>query len=134
MQENIAEYFTSLRNMIRDIPDRFKYNKEEIKELEDEQNDLLHMAEFANFNAFQGYKIASQIQQVRRRRRELKNENELIEPMLPMLKKLKGDLHNMDNIIGEVRKRSDVQKVRIYNCRVRKDLQDSINKIKVINL
>jgi len=130
--ENINESFEMFRDMVREIPDRYHSNNKEITKLQEETQDLLHMIEMVNFNARDGYKLSKALKEVRKRRRELKDENQLLEPIVPLLKKYRNELNNMDKILGEIRKRERLQDVRGYRCRVRDDLQESLNKGKVI--
>lgn len=131
---NIEENFVMFRDMVKEVPDQYNNNIKEIERLDQETQDILHLLEFAPINARDGYKLSKMLQDTRRERRELKDQNRLLEPLVPMMKKYRNELNNMDKILGEIRKRSRMQDVRGYRCRVRTDLQESLDKKKVIGI
>lgn len=124
MMDDFEGKITHLRDTIRDIPDIYKGNREELDKLEGETQDLLHLIEFNNLNASEGFKVYKELQKVRRRRRELKNQNELIEPLYKTLQSMKNkNLKSLNDGIGDVRRIIERQSNRKYSCRIRKDLQ-----------
>lgn len=131
--QDIEKSFSFLRDIIREIPDRYHSNEKRIKELEKEQQDLLHAIELVNFNAYQGFKLSKKVKEVRKERRELKNENELLELITPLLKRYRSDLQNMDLLLGKLRERKNNQNLRGYRCRVREELQEDIDSGRFVN-
>lgn len=132
--ESIEENFILFRDMVREFPDRYHQNNKDIERLQQEQQDLLHVLELVPLNAYQGWKVAEQLKVIRIQRRELKDQNQLLEPLVSLLKKYRSDLAHMDKALGEVRKRERLQDVRGYRCRVREDLQESLDKNKAVSL
>lgn len=124
MFDDIEQTATFIRDAIRDIPERHKQNNIEIHRLQGEQQDLLHFIEFNNVGTVQAHKYYKDLQDVRQKRRALKDENELLEPLAERIKKFKEHLTALDQVVGEIRKLQNNQKVRSYKCRVREDLQD----------
>ncbi|WP_077317599.1 hypothetical protein [Virgibacillus proomii] len=120
----------TIRDSIRDIPKTYKANVSRIKELEDEQLDLLHQIELTKFNARDGYKIAKRIQEIRQERRRLKNENSQLKHLESIVSKWQDKLPKLDESIGNIRKEKGNITTRKYHCRVRKDLEPKINKIR----
>lgn len=119
----------SLRGMFVDYPARYRMNYEEIILLQREEQDLLHMAEFVNLNLYESYKFYKGIQELRQKRRILKDENQLLEPILKLSRQENNtDKKLIDETLGEVRKLNRNQGVRSYRMKVRKDLQDIIDK------
>ncbi|MFU0790679.1 MAG: hypothetical protein ACFWT6_12070 [Virgibacillus proomii] len=119
----------TIRDSVRDIPKQYKYNCERIKQLENEQTDLLHLLELTKFNARDGYKISKRIQELRQERRKLKDENSQLKHLEPILSKWMNNLPKLDDSIGSIRKEKAYTANRKYHCRVRKDLEPKINKI-----
>ena len=115
-----------IRDAIRDLPERHRQNKVEIERLQGEQQDLLHFIEFNNVGTVQSHKIYKDIQRVRVERRKLKDENELLEPLVETLRKFKGQLSELDKVIGDIRKVDNKLRNRGYKCRVRNDLQEKM--------
>lgn len=101
----------TIRDSVRDIPKQYKYNCERIKQLENEQTDLLHLLE------------------LRQERRKIKDENEQLKHLEPILSKWQCKLSKLDGAIGAIRKAEANKTNRKYYCRVRKDLEPKINKI-----
>lgn len=124
MFDDIEQTATFIRDAIRYIPERHKQNNIEIHRLQGEQQDLLHFIEFNNVGTVQAHKYYKDLQDVRQKRRALKDENELLEPLAERIKKFKEHLTALDQVVGEIRKLQNNQKVRSYKCRVREDLQD----------
>lgn len=119
----------TIRDSVRDIPKQYKYNCERIKQLENEQTDLLHLLELTKFNARDGYKISKRLQELRQERRKIKDENEQLKHLEPILSKWQCKLSKLDGAIGAIRKAEANKTNRKYYCRVRKDLEPKINKI-----
>lgn len=132
--ENIGKSFESFRNMVKEIPDKYNQNEKDIERLQQETQDLLHLLEFTPISARDGYKISKQLQEIRRERRKLKDENRLLEPLAPLMKRYRNELGNMDKVLDKVQKRSKQQDMRVYKCRVRTDLQESVDNKKIVNL
>lgn len=124
MFDDIEQTTAFMRDAIRDIPERHKQNNIEIHRLQGEQQDLLHFIEFQNVGTVQSHKIYKDLQRVRQKRRELKDENELLEPITECIKKFRNHISGLDQVVGEIRKLQNKQKVRSYKCRERHDLQD----------
>src|SRR5699024_1031444 len=124
MMDDFEGKITHLRDTIRDIPDIYKGNREELDKLEGETQDLLHLIEFNNLNASEGFKVYKELQKVKRRRRELKNQNEFIETIYITIQSMKyKNLKSINDGIGDVRKIIKCHSYRKYSYRVRLDLQ-----------
>lgn len=124
MFDNIERTAVFIRDCIRDIPERHKQNKDELEQIRKEELDLLHLIELTNMNASEGFKAYKELQKVLQRRRKLKDENELLTPLAETIRKFKGNLAELDKIIGDIRRIEASQGNRMYKCRVRTDLQD----------
>jgi 5'-deoxynucleotidase YfbR-like HD superfamily hydrolase len=124
MIHDIEETAVFIRDAIENVPKQLNANHEEIAQIEREIQDLLHVLEFTKFNASEGYKLSKQLQAARQERRKLKNENELLGGLSKIMLKIKPQTDNLNAVIGDIRKRKQMQTNRTYHCRVRKDLQD----------
>lgn len=125
--EDFEEIAVTIRDAIRDLPNRFHSNEADIAKLERERSDLLHMAELVDLNAFEGFQLYKEIQKVERARRKLKDENEHLKHLVPFLTKWRDRLKQLDQIVGDIRKTKSQLENRSYRCRVRKDLEEKIN-------
>lgn len=123
---DIEQTITLIRDSIRDLPDRYKANHDEIGKLDQETQDLLHFAEFRKLDIQRGFNFYKETQEVRVRRRELKNENELIAPVIDILVDYKKRLDELNRAIGAIRNKKKLQKDRHYTFKVRKDLGETI--------
>lgn len=126
MIHDVEETAVFIRDAIENVPKQLNANKEEIAQLENEIQDLLHILEFTKFNASEGYKLSKQLQTARQERRKLKNENELLSGLCKIFVKIKPQINNLNAVIGDIRNFKETQSKRTYRCRVRKDLQDKI--------
>ncbi|WP_077325731.1 hypothetical protein [Virgibacillus siamensis] len=124
---DVEQTATTIRDAIRDIPKTYEYNEKDIKRLDQETQDLLHLAELTNFNAFEGYSIAKEIQSVRQARRQLKDENEMLVELHSIMKELQPYLKDLNKSLGNIRQIKKKHAVRTYRCRERKDLQGRIS-------
>lgn len=116
-----------LRSIIQNLPKVFDYNSQEINICEKETQDLLHIIELTSFHAAKGYHFSKELQKARLRRRELKNQNELIEPLLAIVKRMKTFEHELNKVIGDIRRIKSNQENRQYKMRVREDLQKEVS-------
>ena len=126
MYDDIEQTITLIRDSIRDLPERYEENHDEIGKLDQEQQDLLHLAEFKDLDVRRGFRVYKELQKVRKRRRELKNENELIAPVVDILKGYGKRLDELNRAIGTIRNKKKLQKDRHYTFKVRKDLGETI--------
>lgn len=129
MFDDIEQTATFLRDAITEIPKRYNYDLTEVKQLDKETQDLLHLMELSNFNAFEGYKASKELQTVRRTRRDCKDEYELLEPLIEVMKQMQPHVKQLNRIIGEIRKLKHKQESRKYRTRVRFDLQDKFKEL-----
>jgi len=126
LYDDIEQTIITVRNAIRDLPERYKANHDEIGKLDQETQDLLHLAEFKDLDVRRGFRMYKELQKVRKRRRELKNENELIAPVIDIFKEYSKRLDELNRAIGTIRNKKKLQKDRHYTFKVRKDLGETI--------
>jgi hypothetical protein len=126
--EDVEATVTTLRAIIRDIPQRYEQNSKNIKLADHETQDYLHLLELTKFNASEGCKISKSIQKVRQARRTMLDENDLLEPVIEVLTKIKELVPEINRALGEIRKQKNFQENRTYNTRVRHELSEKINQ------
>lgn len=124
MLENVKEVFV-------EFPKRLKDNRRLLEKMRLEEQDLLHAIEIIAFSGVSGFKLAKQLQTLRQERRKLKNEVELLEPIVEMTKQKKVNEHSLSESIGKTREIKRTQCVRGYRMRVRRDLQEAIDKRRI---
>lgn len=127
---DIEQTAVIIRDAIRDLPKRYSQNLDDIKKLEKERIDLLHLIELVDLNARDGFKIYKELQKVQRDRRLLKDENDELKHLVPELSNLKGKVDKFNKSIGDIRKAKIGRENRSYRCRARKDLEKIINGVK----
>lgn len=126
---NVYEHeIATLRKILYDYPKRYKDNLEELEELHKELVDISHVKEFVDLHMYESYKLYKAEQEILNRRREIKNENEYLKPILEMIQNNNFDHKYLNKLIGEIRNIDKNQRVRGYRMRVRKELQDLIDK------
>ncbi|MDO6451743.1 hypothetical protein [Oceanobacillus profundus] len=127
---DIEQTAVIIRDAIRDIPKRYSQNLDDIKRLEKERIDLLHLIELVDLNARDGFKVYKELQKVQRERRKLKDENEELKHLVPDLTNMKNKVDKFNQSIGAIRKTKTNREGRSYRCRARKDLENIINGVK----
>jgi hypothetical protein len=120
------QHLQSVREIFINCPKKYDLCKEQLKKVDQEILDLLHVLEFTNFNAYQGYKLAKEIQNARNQRRILKNELEFLDEIISFNRYQKPSEKNISQSLGRIRELDKVQKNRNYRMRVREDLQELI--------
>lgn len=123
------EYEQALQ-AVRDIyvtyPKRIESNEEELKKIDQEIQDLLHVIELGTFDAAKGSQILKQLKKARQERRRVKNDLELLDPIKEFISYAKPSEKNIGQSIGKLRNVVNVQEHRTYRMRVRTDLQDMV--------
>lgn len=129
LYEDIEKTVILLRAILIDIPKAYEANKQEIEQCEKEIIDIEHVIELTHFSAAKGFNLAKEIQKVRGRRRILKDQNELLAPLVELASRMKTFQHDVNKVLGDVRKIKQRHVCRSYKMRVREDLQSEIPEI-----
>jgi hypothetical protein len=121
------EHLLSVREVFVNYPNRIINLERDLRNVEMEIVDLLHVIEFKNFNAYEGFKLSKEVKDARHRRRLIKDELEFLEPIKSLLNVVaKPSSHHINQTIGSIRKVEMHQRGRSYRMRVRKDLQKQL--------
>lgn len=123
---NIIQALQAVRDIYIKYPQRYEQNQEELRKVEAEIQDVLHIIELTTFNASDGYKWAKELQRLRKVRRDLKNELEELEKVKEFASFQRPTEKNISKIIGDIRHIENRQSNRKYSMRMRKELQDLI--------
>lgn len=123
---DIFESLKSLKDVYVNFPKVHAEAQEELKLLDKEANDLLHLCELTDLSASEGYKFYKDLQRNRKERRKVKDLIELLGPVLELNRLSKPSAKNIDKFIGEAKNITEKHKARSYRMRVREDLQDKI--------
>lgn len=119
------------REVLFNFPRQYKLAKEELRKINQERQDLLHVIELGKLDAVKMSRMMSELKDVQKRRRKLKNEIELMSEVnyfLSYIKNLSEIEGIVNNTIGNLRKVSNQQDQRTYTMRIRKDLQGLVNE------
>ncbi|MDM8100957.1 hypothetical protein [Oceanobacillus oncorhynchi] len=127
---DIEQIAVDVRNTVQDIPKIYKANNERLSKLQGEITDLTHLIELVDLNAVEGFKVYKQLQGVLQERRKLKDENELLKHLGPVFSDWGNKIGSLNSAIGDIRNQKKSLGARLYQCRVRKDLENQINGIK----
>lgn len=122
----IIEALKSVKDVYIDYPKRYELSQEQLKKVDSEIQDIVHIIELTNFNASEGYKWAKELQRLRRIRRGLKNELETLEKIKEFLTFQRPTEKNISRVLGDLRNIENKQKIRSYRMRIREDLQNLI--------
>jgi len=117
----------AVRNVFVDIPKEYELLCKAYEKTNEETQDLLHVLELGTLNAVEMSKVTKQLRLVRQERRKLKDEIEVMKEIVSFSEK-KPSEHLINTLIGNVRKIEERKSKRIYNMRVRKDLQGLIKE------
>lgn len=125
MLVDVVEALQMVREVYVNFPKRMESAQEELRKVESEIQDILHVIELTTFNACDGYKWAKELQSLRHQRRQLKDEIDLLEPITKdFLAFQKPTEKNINKTIGEIRGITGRQENRTYRMRVRQELQE----------
>ncbi|WP_137744567.1 hypothetical protein [Robertmurraya siralis] len=122
----IIQSLKAVRDVYINYPKRLELNQEELKKIDSEIQDILHVIELTSFNASDGYKWAKELQRLRKSRRMLKDELEQLEKIKDFLNFPKPTEKVINKTIGELRTIESRKENRTYHMRMRKDLQELI--------
>ena len=124
---NIEEAIKSVRDVYVNAPRRYEQLEKDLKKLDMETQDLLHLMELKDLNLYLGFKAYKDLQRVRQERRKVKDEMDLLEPILELNKyQVKPQEKVLNKTLGEVRKIALSKQDRTYKMRVRDDLQELV--------
>lgn len=126
--KQVEDTLQALLKVYTTFPEQLELAKEELKRVEEEIQDILHIIELASLDAVLMIKMYKELKELRKKRRKLKDEIELLEAV--------NEIHNysnlnkgiIGNIIGKVRNVIRKQENRRYTMRVKKDLQHLLEK------
>jgi len=117
----------SVREVYVNAPRRYEQLEKDLKKLDIETQDLLHLMELRDLDLYKGFTTYKDLQRVRQERRKVKDEMELLEPVLELNKYPGKPTEKIINkYLGEVRKVVLRQQNRTYSMRVRDDLQNLV--------
>lgn len=127
MITRIEDELISLRNIIVNYPKQYKLLKEQLTSIEKERQDLLHVLELGNLNAIEQSKIARELKEVLLKRRLIKDDIEILEEIYNFTN---GNINKstIGDVIGRIRGIMKRRENRKYHLRIRKDLQNYINR------
>lgn len=117
--DNIQVWLDKIKDMnglVKDVKDRKEILVKQLRDLEDEKQDIEHYIEFQNLNAAQGYKASKELKICRVKRRSVKNELAVINIILNQSFK--------DILNNEVYQKVEELDKRTYKPRIRTDLFD----------
>ena len=126
MTSDIEDKLKSVRDIYVNLPKRYDVAKDELRQCENEIQDLLHVIEFVSLNAIEMTKKYKELKDARQRRRGLKDELELLEGVRELTSYPKPTEKNISRTIGNVRHILNKQMNRTYTMKERKDLQELI--------
>lgn len=129
---DVEAFAISIRDTIKDFPKLLEENSENLKKVQGEINDLLHLLEMTKFNAYEGYKTAADLQVLLAERRKIKDQYEQLKHLKPVFNQWSNGLKKADTAIAEIQNQKNVIEHRSYQCRVRKDLENKINGVKEV--
>ena len=125
---NIEEAIKSVREVYVNLPRRYEQLEKDLKKLDMETQDLLHLMELKDLNLHRGFMAYKDLQRVRQERRKVKDEMEMHEPILELNKYAGKPVEkHLNKHLGEVRKVALSQQGRSYRMRVRDDLQELVD-------
>jgi len=123
---DIIQTMQSLRDVYVNYPKQYELSQEELKKVESEIQDILHVIELTHFNASDGYKWAKELQKLRKNRRALKDELENLDKVKEFLSYQKPTEKVINKVIGDLRSIETRRNNRTYHMRMRKELQELI--------
>ncbi len=114
----------AIKRVFIDYPNMYEIKQQELKQVSQERQDLLHVLELGKLNAIEMSKLMRELKDVQVKRRRIKNNLEVLDEIKRYShKKFKENevntlINRVDNIIN---------RERTYTMRVRTDLQELVN-------
>jgi len=121
----VIEQLFAVRDIYVNAPKKYELLKEAYESKNQETQDIMHVLELGSLNAVQLTKMSKELQTVRQERRKIKDELEVLEEIVRFVKR-KPTEHEINTLIGNVRKIEEKKGRRYYTMRIRKDLQEFI--------
>lgn len=119
----IEKSLQALRDIYVNYPKQLEIAQQELRNVEDEIQDILHIIELASLDAIGMTRSFKDLRNLRVRRRELKNEIELLKQVNEINSFAKPNERIIGAVVGKVRTTLHKQNTRKYKMRVRKDMQ-----------
>ena len=125
MDNIVNNYASQITNIFQNVINTYEYNKDEIKRIEEELQDIEHEIELSpSKDMYSGYKLYREIRDLRTERRRCKDENQLLEEMYnflqdPQSQKFKNRIQQIQGNSAKVIK---AQENRTYTPKQRNDL------------
>ena len=123
---DIEQSLKSVRDVYISYPKRYDLATDELRHVENEIQDILHVIELVSLDAIQMTKKYKELKHLRQVRRGLKEELEILEEIKTFVAHPKPTEKNIGQAVGKVRSTIERQKKRTYGMRVRKDWQELI--------
>lgn len=123
---DIEQSLQSVRDIYINYPKRYDSAADELRKVENEIQDILHVMELAKVDAIKRTYLYGELEKLRKTRRDLKRELELLEEIKAFIAHPKPTEKVISHTIGRVRSKIERQKNRTYTMKVRKDLQELI--------
>lgn len=122
----IEQSLQSVRDVFINYPKRYDLASEELRKVDNEIQDILHVIEFCSLDAIEMTKKYKELKALRQQRRQLKDELELLEEIKSFVSYPKPSEKVINTAIGKVRSTLDRQHRRTYTMKVRKEWQELI--------
>lgn len=126
MVNNIIDnYSSTMVTIISNVIKNYERNKDDIKRIEEELNDINHEIELsAPKDLYKGWLMYKSIRELRIERRRLKEENELLKDTYDYFKSQQGQAfkNKIQQLQGGAAKLREAQEHRTYTPRQRNDL------------
>lgn len=129
--QTIEEFQTQLeatRDFLNQIPSQIELWTQKLKDIEQEESDLLHYIELSvgKVNASLGYKMFIELQSVLLRRRKIKDMLKVLEQTKPKLASQTKNIGQLNSAVDDVRKYCSHKDNRKYTLRKRFELKDKL--------
>jgi|SRR5690625_1024845 len=125
---DVLEELQAFRKIYVEYPKKLHAAREELRRIENERQDLLHVIELGSLDAIGMSRISQQLKKVQVRRRNLKNNIEVLDEVRKYIATRNQKEQAINSMIGRVRTTIEKQGRRTYTMRVRPDLQNLIRK------
>jgi len=112
-EETIRNFVSDIRKMVA----KYAWNRDRIKEIENEMSDIEHYMEIANYKPIApGYRLYRKLAELRRERRACKNEVDLLQPIYEYFHATEV-LNRLSTVQGECAKAKSTIDNRCYVVR-----------------
>lgn len=131
---NYEETINTVREFFVDLPKHYLHLQEELKRLDEESQDILHLIEMVDLDLYRSWQASKELRENRRNRRKIKDELNTLDSLKEVYYRKNISKDSLDTAVGKLREVRNSQETRGYRMRQRTEWQSMVDKRKCMSL